>query len=84
MQKNIGTVFTEPVLSDFYVVLNLFDDRFYKNGMMFLAACGLHEDEGAEDLSTGLVNWRDIFSANLKKKVKVGTKKSKDEDPEEA
>jgi hypothetical protein len=71
-QSNIGTVFTEPVLSDFYVVLNLFDDRFYKNGMMFLAACGLHEDEGAEDLSTGLVNWRDIFSANLKKKVKVG------------
>ncbi len=71
-QSNIGTVFTEPVLSDFYIVLNLFDQRFYKNGMMLLAACGLHEDEGAQDLATGLVNWRDIFSSNLKKKVKVG------------
>jgi hypothetical protein len=71
-QANVGTVFTEPVLSQFYVVLNLFDERFYKNGNMLLAACGLHEDEGADDLSSGLVNWRDIFSSNLKKKAKVG------------
>ncbi len=71
-QHNVGTVFTESVLSDFYIVLNLFDQRFYKNGNMLLAGCGLHEDEGAQDLSSGKVNWRDIFSSNLKKKVKVG------------
>jgi hypothetical protein len=70
-QRNVGTVFTEPILSDFYVVLNLFDERFYGNGNMLLAACGLHEDEGA-DVDMSLVNWRDIFGSNLKKKVKVG------------
>jgi hypothetical protein len=71
-QSNVGTVFTEPVLSDFYIVLNLFDDRFYGNGGLILAACGLHEDEGANDLSTGLVNWRDIFKSDVKKKAPVG------------
>lgn len=71
-QSNVGTVFTEPILGDFYVVLNLFDQRFYKNGMMLLAACGLHEDEGAEDLSSGLVNWRDITGWSVKDEVKVG------------
>ncbi|MFI5401470.1 MAG: hypothetical protein ACHQ1G_00825 [Planctomycetota bacterium] len=71
-QWNIGTVFTEPVLSDFYVVCNLFDGLFYGNGAFYLGACGLHEDEGAEDLSTGKVNFRDIFSADLKKKAPVG------------
>jgi len=70
-QANVGTVFTEPVLSDFFVVMNLFDERFYGNGMLHLAACGLSEDEGA-DTSHELVNWRDIFGSNLKKKVKVG------------
>jgi len=71
-QANIGTVFTEPVMSQYYVVLNLFDERFYKNGALILAACGLNEDEGAQDASTGLVNWRDIFRGNVKKKAKVG------------
>ena len=71
-QSNVGTVFTEPILGDFYVVLNLFDQRFYKNGMMLLAACGLHEDEGADDISSGLVNWRDIIGGNVKDEVKVG------------
>lgn len=71
-QWNIGTVFTEPVLSDFYVVLNLFDQRFYRNGGLILAACGLHEDEGSDDLSTGLVNWRDIFKSDVKKKAPIG------------
>jgi hypothetical protein len=71
-QENVGTVFTEPVLSDFYVLLNLFDGRFYNDGGLILAACGLHEDEGAQDISTGLVNWRDIFKSNVKKKVPLG------------
>jgi hypothetical protein len=71
-QSNIGTFFSEPALSDFYVVLNLFDDRFYEDGGLILAACGLHEDEGADDLSTGKVNWRDIFRGNAKKAAKVG------------
>ena len=71
-QRNMGTYFTEPVMSDFFVVLNLFDDRFYKDGALLLAACGLHEDEGADDLSTGLVNWRDIFKGNAKKIAAVG------------
>jgi hypothetical protein len=70
-QWNVGTVFTEPVLSDYFVVMNLFDGRFYESGAMLLAACGLKEDEGA-DIDPELVNWRDIVSANLKKKVKVG------------
>jgi len=70
-QKNIGTVFTEPVISDFFTVLNLFDKRFYGNGGLLLAACGLHEDEGAnEDMS--LVNWRDIVKGDVRKQVKVG------------
>ncbi|MEE8105104.1 MAG: hypothetical protein V3T86_06180 [Planctomycetota bacterium] len=70
-KSNVGTVFTEPVMSDFFVVLNLFDDRFYGNGMMILASCGLHEDEGA-DLDMAVVNWRDIYVSNLKNKVKRG------------
>jgi hypothetical protein len=72
-QNNVGTVFTEPILSDFYVVLNLFDGRFYRDGGLILAACGLHEDEGADDVASGLVNWRDIFKSNVKKKVPLGT-----------
>jgi len=71
-KKNVGAVITEPVLSDFYVVYNLFDYRFNMGGAMHIAACGLHEDEGAEDPSSGLVNFRDIFSGNLQKKVEVG------------
>jgi hypothetical protein len=71
-QWNVGTVFTEPVLSDFYVVCNLFDGKFYMNSGLILAACGLHEDEGADDISSGLVNWRDIFKSDVKKKAPVG------------
>jgi hypothetical protein len=71
-KKNVGAVLTEPVLSDFYVVYNLFDYRFHGNGAMHIAACGLHEDEGAEDPASGLVNYRDIFTGNLAKKVEVG------------
>ena len=70
-RRNCGTYFTEPILSDFFIVLNFFDERFYKNGAMFLCACGLHEDEGA-DTDMTLVNWRDIFASNLRKKVKTG------------
>ena len=71
-KKNVGAVITEPILSDFYVVYNLFDYRFNMSGSMHIAACGLHEDEGAEDASSGLVNFRDIFSGNLQQKVTVG------------
>jgi hypothetical protein len=71
MQKNIGTIFTEPVVSDFFTVLNLFDQRFYRNGGLLLAACGLHEDEGAAD-DMALVNWRDIVKGDVRKQVKVG------------
>lgn len=71
-KRNVGAVVTEPVLSDFYVVYNLFDYRFGTSGMMHVAACGLHEDEGAEDPSSGLVNYRDIFSGNLQNKVGIG------------
>ena len=71
-QWNVGTVFTEPVLSDFYVVCNLFDGKFYGNGGLILASCGLHEDEGADDISSGLVNWRDIFRSDARKKAPVG------------
>lgn len=70
-QSNVGTVFTPPIINDFYVVLNLFDDRFYGNGALIMAACGLHEDEGA-DTNMALVNWRDIFVGNVKKKAAVG------------
>ncbi|MGH7163749.1 MAG: hypothetical protein ACREID_09715 [Planctomycetota bacterium] len=70
-KRNFGTVFTEPVLSDFYVVLNLFDHRFYEDGGLLLASCGLHEDEGA-DVDMSLVNWRDIFKSNVDGKVKIG------------
>ena len=69
---NVGAVITEPVLSDFYVVYNLFDFRFNRKGNMHIAACGLHEDEGAQDLRSGLVNFRDIFNGNLRKEVKLG------------
>lgn len=71
-KKNVGAVITEPVLSDFYVVYNLFDYRFNMSGNMHIAACGLHEDEGAQDPSSGLVNFRDIFSGNLQGKVEAG------------
>jgi hypothetical protein len=71
-QWNVGTVFTEPVLSDFYVVCNLFDGKFYGDEGLILAACGLHEDEGAQDIKTGLVNWRDIIRTDVKKKAPVG------------
>jgi hypothetical protein len=67
--RDVGAVITEPVLSDFYVVYNLFDYRFNGKGHMHIAACGLREDEGAEDPSTGRVNFRDIFSGNLQEKV---------------
>jgi hypothetical protein len=60
------------VLSDFYVVYNLFDYRFNMGGAMHIAAVGLREDEGAEDPSSGLVNFRDIFSGSLRKTVAVG------------
>lgn len=66
-RKNVGAVITEPVLSDFYVVYNLFEHRFGGSGNMHVAACGLHEDEGAEDLSTGLVNYRDVCGGVLRK-----------------
>lgn len=66
-KRNVGAVITEPVLSDFYVVYNLFDYRFNMSGNMHIGACGLHEDEGAEDPSSGLVNFRDIFSGSLRK-----------------
>lgn len=66
-KRNVGAVVTEPVLSDFYVIYNLFEHRFGESGNMHVAACGLHEDEGAEDLSTGLVNYRDIAGGVLKK-----------------
>lgn len=71
-KKNVGAVITEPVLSDFYVVYNLFDYRFGTSGNMHIAACGLHEDGGAQDASSGLVNFRDIFSGNLREKVEAG------------
>lgn len=70
-KRNVGTYFSEPVLSDFYVVLNLFDQRFYKDGALLLAACGLHEDEGA-DTDMSMVNWRDIFKTNVDNRVRVG------------
>jgi hypothetical protein len=60
-RRNVGAVITEPVLSDFYIVYSLFDYRFNMNGAMHIAACGLREDEGAEDPSSDLVNFRDIF-----------------------
>ena len=70
-QWNVGAVITEPVLSDFYVVYTLFDQRFNRSGMMYIGACGLHEDEGA-DTDMALVNFRDIFGSNIKKKAKPG------------
>ncbi|MEM8886210.1 MAG: hypothetical protein AAGD14_19275 [Planctomycetota bacterium] len=71
LQKNVGTIFTEPVISDFFTVLNLFDKRFYGNGGLLLAACGLHEDEGA-DVDMSLVNWRDIARSDVRKQAKIG------------
>jgi hypothetical protein len=70
-QANVGTFFSPPILNDFFIVLNLFDERFYRNGALIMAACGLHEDEGA-DLDMSIVNWRDIFVSNVQKKAKVG------------
>ena len=70
-QWNVGAVITEPILSDFYVVYTLFDQRFNHSGAMYIGACGLHEDEGA-DVDMSLVNFRDIFGANIRKKAKVG------------
>ena len=71
LQRNIGTVITEPVMSDFYTVLNLFDRRFYQDGGLIMAACGLHEDEGAgKDMA--LVNWRDLVRGDVRKAAKVG------------
>ena len=69
---NVGAVITEPVLGQSYVVYNLFDYRFNRGGYMHIGAVGLHEDEGAEDSSTGLVNYRDIFGTDLRKTVKAG------------
>ncbi len=71
-KHNVGAVITEPVLGNFYVVYNLFDYRFNRRGSMHIAACGLREDEGAEDPASGRVNFRDIFGGNLHKAVKVG------------
>ncbi|MHC4448883.1 MAG: hypothetical protein ACYS0E_01910 [Planctomycetota bacterium] len=71
MQKNVGTVFTEPVMSDFFTVLNLFDRRFYEDGALIMAACGLHEDEGA-DKDMAMVNWRDLVRGDVRKAAKVG------------
>jgi len=70
-QSNVGTVFTPPILNDFYVVLNLFDERFYGNGGLILAGCGLKQDEGA-DVERELVNWRDIFRSDVRDEAKVG------------
>jgi hypothetical protein len=64
--QNVGAVITEPILSDFYVVYNLFDRRFNKSGNMHIAACGLREDEGAEDPANDMVNFRDIFNGRVK------------------
>ena len=41
-KTNVGTVFTEPILSEHYILLNLFDDRMYKSGSMFLCGVGMH------------------------------------------
>ena len=69
---NVGAVITEAISGQSYVVYNLFDYRFNRSGHMHIGAVGLHEDEGAEDSSTGLVNYRDIFSRDLRKTVKAG------------
>ena len=71
-KTNVGTVFTEPILSEHYILLNLFDDRMYKSGSMFLCGVGMHEDEGAEDPGGDAVNWRDIWASNIRNKVKLG------------
>jgi len=71
VQKNLGTVFTEPVSSDFYTVLNLFDHKFNGGGGLLVCSCGLHEDEGA-DTDMSLVNFRDIIKGDVRKAAKVG------------
>ena len=71
VQKNLGTIFTEPVISDFYTVLNLFDYKFNGGGGLLVCSCGLHEDEGA-DTDMSLVNFRDIVKGQVKKIAKVG------------
>ena len=70
-QWNVGAVITEPILSDFYVVYTLFDRKFNRSGAMYIGAIGLHEDEGA-NIDMSLVNYRDIFGANIAKKAKPG------------
>ena len=70
--ENVGAVITEPVLSDFYVVYNLFEHRFTTSDCMHIGAVGLREDEGAEDTSSGLVNWRDVFARDLRGRVDIG------------
>jgi len=69
---NIGAVVTEPVLGDFYVVYNLFEHRFTESGCMHIGAVGLREDEGAEDVRSGLVNYRDVFARDIRKTAKPG------------
>ena len=71
VQKNLGTIFTEPVISDFYTVLNLFDHKFNGGGGLLVCSCGLHEDEGA-DTDMSLVNFRDLIKGQVKKIAKVG------------
>ncbi len=70
-KRNIGAHFTEPLLSEHYILLNLFDYRIYEGGLLHLCAIGLHEDEGA-DVDRSLVNHRDLFISPRLKKVKVG------------
>jgi len=71
VQKNMGVVITEPVMSDFFTVLNLFDEKFYGDGALIMAACGLHEDEGA-DTDMSKVNWRDLVRGDVRKAAKPG------------
>lgn len=71
-RNSVGAVVTEPTLGDFYLVYNLFDRLFNRNGAMHIGACGLREDEGAEDHSSGLVNFRDVFGRDLKETVAAG------------
>ncbi len=70
-RRNIGTHFTEPLLSENYILFNLFDYRIYKGGLLHLCAIGLHEDGGA-DVDRSLVNHRDLFISPRLKKVRVG------------
>jgi len=69
---NIGAVITEPVLSEFYILYNLFEHRFSRTGLLHVAGVGLHEDEGAEDMRSGLVNYRDIVSRDVRGEFEDG------------